>query len=102
MAKDFAKAFYKSKAWRLCRTSFIASKHGLCERCSGVGKIVHHKVLLTAENINNPYVSLNHSKLELLCQECHNKEHMQKYKAVNEGFKFDENGYLVRTDTPPI
>lgn len=33
MAKEFAKSFYKSKAWKRCRAMYAASVGGLCERC---------------------------------------------------------------------
>lgn len=80
MAKDYAKSFYHSAAWTSCRDSYIAKRHGLCERCLArglirSGKIVHHKIYLTPENISIPGVALNHSNLELLCQDCHNTEH---------------------------
>lgn len=80
MAKDFAKAFYRSAAWAACRDSYIAKRRGLCERClaNGLirpGKIVHHKVYLTPENIAIPGIALSHANLELLCQDCHNAEH---------------------------
>ena len=80
MAREFAKAFYHSAAWVACRDSYIAERRGLCERCLArglirAGKIVHHKVYLTPENITIPGIALNHANLELLCQDCHNEEH---------------------------
>lgn len=80
MAKEFAKKFYQSKAWKSCRNSYIAKRvtidGGMCERCKErVGYILHHKVLLTAQNINDPYIALNHSQLEYLCKPCHDNEH---------------------------
>ena len=83
MAQDFAKAFYRSQAWTSCRDSYIAKRHGLCERCLSrglirAGKIVHHKVYLTPENISIPGIALSHDNLELLCQDCHNAEHNAK------------------------
>ena len=83
MAQDFAKAFYRSQAWTSCRDSYIAKRHGLCERCLSrglirAGKIVHHKVYLTPDNISIPGIALNHDNLELLCQDCHNAEHNAK------------------------
>lgn len=98
MAKDYAKAFYKSKAWQQCRAGYIKSVHGLCERCGKPGYIVHHKTYITPRNINNPDVTLNWDNLEYLCQDCHNKEHFEKYSPVREGFKFDKDGNLVRCE----
>ena len=83
MAQDFARHFYRSQAWQLCRDSYIRSRQGLCERCLAnglisAGKIVHHRSYLTADNIGNPAISLNPDNLELLCQDCHNAEHNQR------------------------
>ena len=44
--KEFAKKFYKSKAWQNTRKAYAASVGGLCEQClkRGVykaGEIVH-------------------------------------------------------------
>lgn len=93
--KEYARSFYKSAAWRKCRASYFTLRHGLCERCSGTGKIVHHKQYITPENINDPDITLNHNNLELLCQDCHNREHHEKYSPVVEGVMFDEEGNLV-------
>jgi 5-methylcytosine-specific restriction endonuclease McrA len=93
--KDYARKFYKSSAWRKCRESYFNLKHGLCERCQGPGKIVHHKEYITPENINDPTITLNFSNLELLCQDCHNREHHEKYGVTAVGLMFDENGMLV-------
>lgn len=100
MAKEFAKAFYRSKAWKDCRKGYISSVDGLCERCltNGnykPGKILHHKKYLTPENINDPYVTLNWSNLEYVCQDCHNLEHHGKYLAIREDVTFDAEGNLI-------
>lgn len=92
--KQWAERFYKSKAWRECRDAYFVSKHGLCERCGGPGKIGHHKIYLTPQNINDPDVALNFENLELLCQDCHNQEHHGS-DAVADGLMFDEEGNLV-------
>jgi 5-methylcytosine-specific restriction endonuclease McrA len=97
VAKPFAEKFYKSKAWQRCRASYIASVFGICERCGGPGLIVHHKIMLTPENINNPDVTLNWEHLELLCLDCHNREHGNPEDVVRDGLKFDERGDLVGT-----
>lgn len=95
--KEWAKHFYKSKAWRECRDAYFVSRHGLCERCGQPGKIVHHKIYLTPENIDDPDVTLNWDNLELLCQTCHNAEH-HSGDILPEGLRFDENGDLVRVE----
>jgi 5-methylcytosine-specific restriction enzyme A len=73
-------------------------KFGICDRCGGPGKIVHHIEYLTPDNINDPYVSLNFDKLELHCQDCHNREHHGSSSVVREDVMFDENGDLVRSE----
>ena len=102
MAREFAKAFYDSKAWKECRQSYINNmpiyKRGLCEECYDkgkytLGKELHHKVLLTPKNIHNPEVALNHKNLILLCFDCHQRIH-GKRQEPNE-YIFDENGNLL-------
>ena len=96
MAKEFSKAFYKSKAWEQCRRSYIKSVFALCERCGRPGYIVHHKNKLTAENINNPRITLNHSNLELVCLECHNKDEFDEHKEKRKRrYKFDKDGNVL-------
>lgn len=101
MAREFAEDFYRSRAWKKTRAAFTKSKLGICERCGGVGEIVHHKIYLTPENISNPNISLDWNNLELLCQDCHNKEHFGQAE-VREGLCFDENGQLVAVGSPPV
>lgn len=105
MAKSWAKAFYKSRAWQDCRAAYIASVHGLCERCLShgryrPGKIVHHTCYLTPDNINDPAVSLNFDNLEYLCQDCHNAEHHGAKDFCSKIF-FDENGNPQKKIIPP-
>jgi 5-methylcytosine-specific restriction endonuclease McrA len=96
MAREFAKRFYRSSAWRKCRQSYFNTQHGLCERCEQPGLIVHHKIYISPDNINDVSVTLNHENLELLCQDCHNKEHFEKNSPVREGFTFDNEGNLIK------
>ena len=79
MAKEYARAFYKSKAWQVCRESYIASRvlldGGLCEQChEHLGYIVHHKNPITPSNIHDPHITLNHDNLAYVCKACHDKE----------------------------
>jgi len=96
--KDYAKSFYKSKAWQRCRDAYAKSQAGLCERCLKEGKIVpgeivHHKVYISPENINNPEITLNWDNLELVCRECHEREH----KGLKNRFAVDEFGRVTAT-----
>ena len=98
MAKEYTGNFYHSKAWQSCRSSFISYRvtidGGKCERCEKQGKIVHHKQHITPSNINNPYITLNHSNLEYLCDYCHKLEHGQVYEVTQEGLRFNHKGEL--------
>lgn len=93
--KPWARWFYKSKAWERTRAAYIAYRHGLCERCGAGGKIVHHKVYLTPDNINDPEITLSFDNLELLCATCHQHEHFETSPTA-EGLVFDDFGDLVR------
>ena len=103
MAKEFAKKFYRSKAWKKCRESYIAKRKaidgGVCERCKdNIGYIVHHKEELTIYNINDSSVTLNHDNLEYVCKKCHDNEHdfgRGKKSFTRKGYKFNEKGELV-------
>jgi len=80
MAKEFARSFYSSKAWQDCRNEYAKRRHYLCEDClrRGIykpGVIVHHIEELTPFNITNPEIALGFDNLELLCRECHLREH---------------------------
>lgn len=90
--REFAKTFYKSKAWQKCSQCYMQSVNYVCERCGGVASICHHRKYLTPENINDPVVALNWENLEALCIDCHNREHMQKHNKVI----FDDNGNVKR------
>lgn len=94
MARDFAKSFYSSAAWKKCRNSYIAYRRsidgGLCETCrKRYGYIVHHRIWLTPENINDPDISLSHRHLKYDCLECHNREEsgdkLQRFGFDSEG-----------------
>ena len=93
--KDFAASFYKSKAWQQCRAAYAKSVGGLCEQClkAGLvkpGEIVHHKVHLTPDSINDPTVALSWDNLELLCRTCHAKAH-----GAAKRYKVDEMGRVT-------
>lgn len=93
--REFAKSFYKSKAWQNTRLAYAKSVGGLCEQCLKrglyrAGEIVHHKEPLTPENINDPAVSMAWGNLELLCRDCHGKAH-----GTAKRYKVDEMGRVT-------
>lgn len=87
--------FYQGRAWQRCRAAYYAEQHGICERCGKLGDIVHHKVYLNRENVNDPEISLNADNLELLCMECHNKEHFKNESEIDDALMFDEEGNVI-------
>lgn len=103
--KEYAKGFYKSKAWKNAREQAIMKANGLCERCKAKGiykpgYIVHHKKHITPGNINDKNITLNVNNLEYVCEDCHNKEHKAK---GNDRYCFDSNGNILppKQTTPP-
>lgn len=91
-------AFYHSKQWKATQAAYMAMSHGICERCGRAAKIVHHKVHINEQNINDPTVTLNFDNLEALCQECHNAEHFGNGMATAPGLEFDKDGNLITAD----
>jgi hypothetical protein len=101
MAQEFSKAFYNSKEWLICRDAYIKSVFGLCEDCKdrGIarpGYIVHHTETLTPDNINDPNITLNHTRLRYLCLDCHNRVNNQG--VTSNDTMFDSNGQLVKRE----
>lgn len=83
--------FYKSAAWQVARQIKYQEQDGRCERCKQIGEEVHHKIRLTVDNVSDTSVSLNQENLELLCKDCHNKEH----KRFSKDKEFDDEGNLI-------
>lgn len=54
--------------------------------------MVHHRKYITPRNIHDRNITLNWANLELLCQDCHNKEHSSKQ---NKRYAFDANGNII-------
>lgn len=104
MAKEFSKAFYKSKAWKDTREYIYIRDKGLCQDCldKGIitsGKEVHHIEHLTPYNMNDTNITLGASNLRLLCKECHHNRHNSKAITEN-GLVFNEYGELI--PIPPL
>lgn len=100
MAKEFAKSFYNSSAWRATRQAYI--KHrigidgGMCETChTRPGIIVHHKQMITKENIGNTEVTLSLDNLKLECKVCHDCEEGHFIKKKETRCTFDSNGQMI-------
>ena len=92
------KEFYRTKAWQDCRNRYFEMVGGLCETCRAKGKIVkgeivHHKIELTPDNIDNPDITLNWDNLQCLCRECHAEVH-ELYERKRR-YKIDELGRVI-------
>ncbi len=92
--KEYARAFYQSKAWKATRRAYMKSRLGLCERCGKPGEIVHHKRHITPRTVGDPAVTLDWANLELLCRSCHAYEH-EGSPSMARGVGFDEDGNTV-------
>lgn len=80
MATAEANAFYGSVEWQRTREAYKKFRKGLCEKCLAKGlyspgEIVHHKIHVTAETLDNPEILTGFDNLELLCRKCHAEEH---------------------------
>lgn len=112
MAQRFSKAFYNSKQWADIRKYILKRDNYLCVQCGKPAEEVHHKEWLTPKNIGDPNVTSNEYNLISLCKDCHFAIHKdQKTKGViknnkkniiNDEYVFDENGYLIKVNNPPI
>ena len=102
MAKEYAADFYNSRAWKNCRKSYAKSVGNLCERCLLKGliepaDIVHHKVHINPDNINDPSVTLDWNNLECVCRKCHAELHGNQKR-----YKLDEFGRVkIFCEMPP-
>ena len=92
MAKDYAKGFYNSRAWKRTQAAYMESRHYVCERCGGMARIVHHIKYITPVNISQPEIALDWDNLEALCIDCHNQEHMGSGGSLA---VFDADGNMI-------
>ena len=101
MARSIDSRFYKTKAWKACRASYIGHRvaidGGLCEMCKDkLGYIVDHIIELNELNYTDPWIALCHDNLQYLCLDCHNTKTFGTPTRV----KFDEEGNVrFITDT---
>ena len=54
-------------------------------------EIVHHKIVLTPENINDREVALNWENLQCVCRECHAKIHDRRRRR----YRLDDMGRVT-------
>lgn len=88
-------AFYSSPKWVGFRRVLIMQRRKpdgsiVCEHCDKIIRIAkdivgHHKTELTVDNVDDHSISLNPDNVELICFDCHNKEHKRfGYQEVAE------------------
>lgn len=94
--------FYKSYKWKQVRAAYFKKAKGLCEIClsKGIikqGEIVHHKIEMDSETINDPKLALGFDNLQLVCRDCHAEIHdmKKKYSGTSKRYKVDELGHVV-------
>ena len=104
----FAHKFYHSKAWQSARSLAWDRAHGLCERCMECGEVkpadvVHHRVPLSPENMDDPGITLDPGNLMCLCHDCHTEVHQALGMGAMNGrapekprVGFDAEGNLVK------
>ena len=97
MAREFAKAFYRSKEWKETREYVLKRDNYLCQHCGELAEEVHHKIHLTPFNITDASISLGADNLVSLCKNCHSIEHNETIKQANDGFLFVD-GLLTPID----
>lgn len=104
-------AFYHSARWQKVANEKWMRCRGRCEICGRVlprrNMIIHHKVELTEENVDDPKIALNPDNLECVCHDCHNRIHFgrDEVKESDSQVFFDEKGdVIVRRSEgiPPI
>ena len=104
MAKQWAKAFYRSKQWANIRQSVLMRDKYICQICGAPATEVHHIKHITEDNID---LASTHQwdNLISLCRDCHCRQHdKDRYnsrtkKIEYENYYFDEQGYLK--EIPP-
>lgn len=83
--------FYQSKKWKTVRSYIKRRDQGICQKCGGIGKEVHHKEELSLQNYQTE-IAIDPENLVLLCKECHNAERGDG--MVRKDVMFDEYGRL--------
>lgn len=62
-------------------------------------EIVHHKIPLTADNMNDLNISLSWKNLQALCRQCHAEVHDDMYaERTGRRYKIDNSGHVVIRD----
>lgn len=99
-----ATGFYNSAAWKETRRNYRQAVGYLCERCMKRGivqtaDVVHHRIPLTEETVNDLNLSLNWDNLQALCTKCHAEVHAElEGRRAARRFTIDESGRVELKD----
>lgn len=99
MAKEWAEAFYHSRAWKALRQRALIRDGFTCRFCGARATEVDHIQELTPENIRDPKISLDLSNLQSLCHDCHTRKTLEDKGIIKPDcdpeFFFDADGNLA-------
>jgi 5-methylcytosine-specific restriction endonuclease McrA len=101
MSSGIRSRFYRSKEWEECRAAYLRSVGGLCEICLSRGlivpaEIVHHKVHLDDDKVNDPEIALSFDNLQAVCRKCHGDLHRSvspRRYWINDDGSVDDRGF---------
>lgn len=99
-----ATGFYNSAAWKETRRNYRQAVGYLCERCMKRGivqtaDVVHHRIPLTKETVNDLNLSLNWDNLQALCRKCHQEVHKElSANYMEPRYNIDRNGRVELKD----
>lgn len=96
MAKEWAKAFYSSKAWQDCRRQALRRDLYTCAYCSDRAREVHHVIPIDKKNITDASVTLNPDNLISLCHSCHDKITKGFTGDLADGYAFSDDGQVIK------
>ena len=110
MSYGARKQFYNSKLWKDVKQSIWLKQNLLCGICNkpvyvdGLSEwlpkdkrrtgIVHHKVWLDNQNINDDNITINEDNLIGVCKECHENIHHANM-ACRKDIMFDDEGNVI-------
>ena len=102
--------FYNSKLWKQVRQSVWIKQNLLCAICGkpvyvdGISEylpkgqrrtgIVHHKIWLDNNNIDDDNITINEDNLIGVCKECHENIHHANM-SCRKDMQFDEEGNII-------
>ena len=109
MSSGARRYFYNSKLWNNVRKNVWIKQNLLCAICGkpcyvdGISDylpkekrrtgIVHHKIWLDNNNLDDDNITINEDNLIGVCKECHEQIHRGR-GSLRDGMMFDEEGNI--------